>query len=234
MLRVNDLSAGYGDRNIVENIDLEVAGGEIVSLIGHNGAGKSTLLKAIFGVIPISRGEVLWRGSLVKAMTPKCWRAVGMAFIPQGGRVFLPLSVGENLQIASMVTRHTEGTREEEEEVIEGLFPVLAKKARNLASALSGGERQMLALACGLLGRPRVLLLDEPSLGLSSDLTDELFLLIRDLGKRRGIGLLIVEQKVRRALEISDRAYVLRRGGVVFDGSAGELLDEKRLREVYL
>lgn len=231
LLEVRDLSAGYDGRDIVQSVSLTVSPGEIISIIGHNGAGKSTLFKAIFGVIPASHGETLWAGVPVSKRSPRNWRSLGMAYVPQGGRVFLPLSVEENLQIAALaVGANVEGS---ERELIDHLFPALKAKVKKRASTLSGGERQMLALACSLLGSPRLLLLDEPSLGIAGNLVSEIFSLIHDLCRLSALSVILIEHKVKRALEISNRAYVIRRGTVVFTGNAGDLLSEQRLREVY-
>ena len=231
MLEVRDLSAGYDGRDIVRSVSLMVYPGEIVSVIGHNGAGKSTLLKAIFGVVTASGGEILWEGQIVRGGNPRRWRELGMAYVPQGGRVFLPLSVEDNLQIASLAVRtRSQGV---EYDMVNKLFPVLREKAKRRAGTLSGGERQMLALACSLLVNPRLLLLDEPSLGIAGKLVSETFSLIRKLCKVSTLSVILVEHRIKSALEISDRVYVIRQGRTVFSGNARELLDEQRLKEVY-
>lgn len=232
VLKTIALVTGYGKKQIVNGVALEVASGEIVALIGHNGAGKSTLLKSVFGLIPLWKGEIVFDGKVLAAPTPLRMIQEGVGYVPQGNRVFTELTVQENLEIGG----HTLAGRESLKQGIErslALFPSLKAKLRQIAGNLSGGEKQMLALANALVLSPRFLLLDEPSLGLAAPLISVAFTHIQQINRELGISVLIVEQKVREVLKIAHRIYVLRNGTISFVGVADALNDTK-LREVYL
>lgn len=233
LLNVDSLVAGYGKKQIVNGVTLDVASGEIVALIGHNGAGKSTLLKAIFGLIPIWRGQAFLDGELLRAPTPRELLHSGVAYVPQGNRVFDDLTVRENLEMGGVTLPNRKLLNERIERAFT-LFTSLKEKLRQRAGTLSGGERQMLALANALILSPRLLLLDEPSLGLAPPLVSEALRRIQQISDDSAMAVLIVEQKVREALKIAHRVYVLRNGRVSFTGSADELSDDAKLREVYL
>ena len=233
ILQLDTLVTGYGKRQVINGISLDVAYGEIVSVIGHNGAGKSTLLKAAFGLLPIWKGSISLDGKRLQA--PMCRESIseGVRLVLQGNRVFADLSVYENLMMGG-ITLHDRGRLREGIDRVLIQFPPLAARMRQRAGTLSGGEKQMLALGSALVLGPRLLLLDEPSLGLAPCVVSHVFELMQQIAKKDGISILIVEQKVREVLKIAHRVYVLRSGGVSFSGGVEALKDEVKLREVYL
>lgn len=233
LLNVDGLVTGYGKKQVVNGVGLDVGLGEIVALIGHNGAGKSTLLKAVFGLLPVWEGSVFLDGKQLESPTPRELLRSGVAFVPQGNRVFTDLSVRENLEMGGVTLRDKHELNEGIERVFT-LFPALKPRLRQRAGTLSGGEKQMLALANALVLKPRVLLLDEPSLGLAPPLVSEALSRIREIAEDKRVAILIVEQKVREVLRIARRVYVLRNGLVSFSGLSESLTDEATLREVYL
>ncbi len=233
LLSVRDLVTGYGKKPVVNGVNLSVATREIVALIGHNGAGKSTLLKAIFGILPVWSGEVRFDGRVLDGAKPRGLLRAGIAYIPQGNRVFIDLSVRENLEMGGVTLSVGPEAKEGIKRAL-ALFPTLTSLLRRRAGTLSGGEKQMLALAMGLITAPRLLLLDEPSLGLAPGRVSQALAHIRDLNESGGVSILIVEQKVREVLKIAHRVVVLRNGEVSFTGGAAELHDDAQLREVYL
>ena len=232
-LNVDALVTGYGKKQVVNGVSLEVAPGEIVALIGHNGAGKSTLLKAIFGLLPIWSGQVVLDGKALAAPEPRELLKVGVAYVPQGSRVFTDLTVRENLEMGGVTLSNGTQLKEGIERVFT-LFPALKPRLRQRAGTLSGGEKQMLALGMALVLWPRLLLLDEPSLGLAPPLVAEALGRIQQISRDSGAAVLIVEQKVREVLKIAQRVYVLRTGCVSFLGPTESLNDDRKLREVYL
>jgi len=233
LLVVDGLVTGYGTKQVVGGVSLEVAPEEIVALIGHNGAGKSTLLKAVFGVLPIWKGAVRLSGGEVAPPTPRKLIGMGAAYVPQGNRVFGDLSVRENLEMGG-VNLHDKRQLKERIENMLTLLPDLRACLRRRAGTLSGGEKQMLAIATGLIMSPRLLLLDEPSLGLAPARVTRAMGHIRQISQKSHVAVLIVEQKVREVLKIAHRVYVLRNGRVSFSGTTESLSDEARLRAVYL
>lgn len=232
LLRVTGLEAGYGGKQVLNGVSIEVAPGEIVALIGHNGAGKSTLLKTVFGLVAARNGEVVFNGEPVTSRPPRELLERGIAYLPQGNRVFTDLTVEENLVVGAAML----GGRRSREAVEKALrtFPALLTRRRQRAGTLSGGEKQMLALANALILSPRLMLLDEPSLGLAPALVTAAFDRLQEVSAGRGVTVLIVEQKVREVLRIAHRVYVLRTGRVSFSGPSEELLDDQTLRRVYL
>lgn len=233
LLRVEDVVTGYGKKQVVNGVSLHVSRGEIVALIGHNGAGKSTLLKAIFGLIPLWQGQVVLHGKPVAKPVPRELLRAGVAYVPQGNRVFTDLTVAENLEMGGITLRGKQELKEGMERVFN-LFPGLKDRLKQRAGTLSGGEKQMLALSNALIVSPRLLLLDEPSLGLAPPLISEALGRIQQISRDNGVTVLIVEQKVREVLKIANRVVVLRNGRVSFEGPAEALKDEARLKEVYL
>ncbi len=233
MLRVDSLVTGYGKKQVVNGVSLEVGRGEIVALIGHNGAGKSTLLKAVFGLLPIWSGQVFLDSEARTTATPRAWLRAGVSYVPQGNRVFADLTVRENLEVGGITLPDKQRLRDGMERVL-ALFPPLKDKLKQQARTLSGGEKQMLALANALILSPRLLLLDEPSLGLAPPLVTEALGRIQQLSRDNGVTVLIVEQKVREVLKVARRVCVLRNGAVSFEGIAEELRNDTKLREVYL
>jgi len=232
LLVIADLVAGYGKKKVLNGVSIDVPRGEIIALIGHNGAGKSTVLKAIFGLLPIWDGRVLLAGEPAPAR-PRKLLEMGVSYLPQGNRVFTDLTVRENLRLSSRTLLDTPRADAASERILE-LFPALEDRLEQRAGTLSGGEKQMLALANALVLSPRLLLLDEPSLGLAPPLVREAFQRLRKISATLGATVLIVEQKVREVLKIAHYVYVLRTGRVSFSGPAAELSDEAILRRVYL
>lgn len=233
LLNVDAVVSGYGKKQVLNGVTLDVASGEIVALIGHNGAGKSTLLKAVFGLLPIWKGQVVLEGVVLLSPKPRELLRAGVAYVPQGNRVFTDLTVRENLEMGGITLSNGARLNEGIERVFT-LFPSLKSRLRQYAGTLSGGEKQMLALANALVLSPRLLLLDEPSLGLAPPLVTEALGRIQQISTASGVAALIVEQKVREVLRIAQRVYVLRNGVVSFSGPAASLNDDTKLREVYL
>ncbi|WP_375458947.1 ABC transporter ATP-binding protein [uncultured Enterovirga sp.] len=228
LLEISDLHGGYGDSDILNGIDLEVRPAEIVTVAGTNGAGKSTLAKAIVGLLPRLRGRIAFRGAdLVGRRTEACVQ-LGIGFVPQVANVFPSLTVAENLQVVS-------GARDRKARMAELLatFPALAPRLGQRAGSLSGGERQQLAVARALMPRPALLIMDEPTAALSPARVSAAFELIRDL-PRLGVAVLLVEQRARQALAISDRGCILDGGKVVMASEAATLLTDGRAAELYL
>ncbi len=232
LLTLRDIHVHYGGVKALDGVDLTLDEGEIVALMGPNGAGKSTVLKAIFGLAPVDSGEVRWHGSLIRPV-PHEVVARGIAFVPQGRRVFASLTVEENLEVGGFTVRDRGEAARRIEEVME-IFPVLRRKRRVRSSALSGGEQQMLALARGLMVDPRVLLLDEPSLGLAPKIVKEVFEKIREINGRHRTAILVVEHNIRSLLAIANRAYVLDKGRVVVEDEAATLVNSDILECVFL
>lgn len=230
-LEIVDLVAGYGRGvDVLHGISLEVGEGEAVSVLGANGAGKTTLLRTISGLLPARRGRVRFRGEQVLGAAPDRIARRGLAHVPEGRQIFVRQTVGENLRLGGMDSDRREARLAE---LLEA-FPALGEKLGQPAGELSGGQQQMLAIARGLMSSPSVLMLDEPSLGLSPKLVDEVAALLRRLRSDLGVTLLLVEQNAAVAAEVADRAYVLRRGGVVLEQRAEELLGSEDVLSAYL
>ena len=233
MLEIRELETGYGKKQVVFGLSLEVREGEIVALIGPNGAGKSTVLKAVCGLIPAWKGEIRFNGTPTNGSTPAQNVARGITFAPQGNRVFADLTVVENLEIGGYPLQRKEA-KERIVQVLD-LFPVLKQRLRQDAGRLSGGEQQMLALARALVPKPKLLMLDEPSLGLAPNLVATVFKRIADIRSEAGVAILIVEQKVRDILEICDRVYSMKLGRVAFAGQPDDLkADKAKLKDLFL
>ncbi|HEY7552758.1 MAG TPA: ABC transporter ATP-binding protein [Hyphomicrobiaceae bacterium] len=230
MLR--DVSAGYGAIQILHGVSLHVDEGEIVAVIGPNGAGKSTTFKVIMGLIDHLGGEVEYRGRSLVGERPDRILGFGLAYVPQGRVVFAQLTVTENLEMGAYLERDNARLKDAMDYVFT-LFPVLAERRRQLAGSMSGGEQQMLAMGRGLMMRPRMMMLDEPSLGLSPRLVDEVFEKTVAMA-RGGLTVMLVEQNAARALEISDRGYVLELGRNRYQGTGQELLGNPDVRTMYL
>lgn len=216
----------------MDSVNITIDEGEIVALMGPNGAGKSTVLKAIFGLAPLHAGKIFWHE---KPLVPVSHHVVhmGISFVPQGRRVFTRLTVEENLEMGGFVVRDKKELNERKEEVME-LFPVLRRKRKNKSGALSGGEQQMLALARGLMTDPKVLLLDEPSLGLAPKIVKEVFAKIQEINERHKTAIMVVEHNIKSLLEVTNRAYVLDKGKVVAEDTARTILDSGILDKVFL
>ncbi len=231
MLRIENLHAGYGDLEILHGIDLEVREGEVVALIGANGAGKTTTLKAISGVVRATSGSITFNDQAIHTWQPRRIVSEGLIQVPEGRKLFPELSVRENLLLGSYRRGRSE-SKETFEEVFE-LFSRLRERADQTAGTLSGGEQQMLAIGRALMAKPRLLMLDEPSLGLAPMLVADIFEIVSDL-RRRGLTVMLVEQNAVHALQLSDRGYVLENGNVVLEGTGEELLGDDRVRSAYL
>jgi branched-chain amino acid transport system ATP-binding protein len=229
-LRLSGLCVAYGAIEAVKKIDLEVPSGELVALIGANGAGKTTSLKAIAGLLPWS-GAIELFGQPIRAVPAHQLLGRGLALVPEGRGMFTRMTVAENLQMGAFTRRDAQIGSDLEE--MYGRFPRLKERARQLAGTLSGGEQQMLAMARALMSRPKLLLLDEPSMGLSPMLVERIFSVIREVSER-GISILLVEQNARLALEIAHRGYVMESGQISLSGPASSLLNDPRVREAYL
>ncbi|MFO7311929.1 MAG: ABC transporter ATP-binding protein [Bacillota bacterium] len=232
MLALTNVKAGYGQVPVVHDVTLEVRAGEMVSLIGANGAGKSTILKTIMGAVRPLSGQVHFLDEDITGRpTPDIVRR-GIVYVPEGKLVFEPLTVEENLRLGAYLVNDKQVVQERLERAY-ALFPRLAERRNQRAGTLSGGERTMLAIARGLMSGPRLLMLDEPSLGLMPKLVTEMFATIAAL-KKTGLAILLVEQRAREALELADRGYVLRTGRIVASGSAAELLSGEVLVQAFL
>jgi branched-chain amino acid transport system ATP-binding protein len=233
MLEVHNLSVAYGGLRALTDVSLTVAEGQFVTVVGPNGAGKSTLFKAICGIVPVLNGKISFRGNDLRACAASGRAHLGIAHVPEGRQVFKTLTVRENLEMGAYTKagraqwRHTL-------ERIHTLFPILHERAQQLAGTLSGGEQQMLAVGRGLASAPKLLMLDEPSMGLAPAVADMIFERISQIHREDGVTILLVEQRVAEALELSDHGYVLETGHMVLDGPYETLLADDRVRRSYL
>jgi ABC-type branched-subunit amino acid transport system ATPase component len=232
LLALREVSAGYGAIQILHAVSLHVNEGEIVAVIGPNGAGKSTTFKVIMGLITHLGGEMAYRGTSLVGQRPDRILGLGLAYVPQGRVVFAQMTVRENLEMGAYLERDKSRIKEAMDYVFT-LFPRLGERPSQIAGSMSGGEQQMLAMGRGLMMRPKMMMLDEPSLGLSPRLVDEVFDKTVAMA-RAGLTVMLVEQNAARALEISDRAYVLELGRNRYEGTGGELLDNPDVRAMYL
>ncbi|HEY0327591.1 MAG TPA: ABC transporter ATP-binding protein [Rhodopseudomonas sp.] len=231
MLEVAGLCSGYGRIAVLHGIDLSVHAGEVVALIGANGAGKTTLLRALSGVQPVTAGEIRFLGERIDKLSPHHRVARGILQSPEGRQVFGPLSVQDNLRLGGYLRRDAE--IEADREKIFAMFPVLKDKRHQAAGGLSGGQQQMLAIGRALMGKPKLLLLDEPSLGLAPLLVDQILNAVVAL-RSDGITVLLVEQNAAAALEIADRGYVIETGRIVHGGPASDLLSDPKVKSAHL
>ena len=232
LLELRNIHVHYGGVKALDGASVSIDEGEIVALMGPNGAGKSTILKAIFGLAPISSGEVLWEGQTFKPVSHEVVER-GISFVPQGRRVFHHLTVLENLEIGGFNVKSATERKERIANVLE-LFPALKGKLKAKSGTLSGGQQQMLAIARGLMTDPKVLLLDEPSLGLAPKIVKEVFQKIKEINERRKTAIFVVEHNLKTLLEITTRAYVLDKGKVYAEGNPKELVANKVLEKVFL
>jgi ABC-type branched-subunit amino acid transport system ATPase component len=232
LLELREVSAGYGAIQILHAVSLNVSEGEIVAIIGPNGAGKSTTFKVIMGLVNHMGGEVLYGGRSLVGERPDRILGLGLAYVPQGRVVFAQMTVRENLEMGAYLERD-KAKIEDAMDYVFTLFPRLAERRRQLAGSMSGGEQQMLAMGRGLMMRPKMMMLDEPSLGLSPRLVDEVFDKTTAMA-RAGLTVMLVEQNAARALEISDRGYVLELGRNRYHGVGRELLENPEVRKMYL
>jgi len=232
MLTLSGVSASYGTVPAIDGVSIEVGEGEAVGLLGANGAGKSTTLRAISGLVRLAAGRIAFAGADIAALPPYRVAELGIAHVPEGRQVFPEMTVQENLEIGAYVPR-AKAERSRTLETVYAIFPVLAERRRQRAGTMSGGEQQMLAVGRGLMLRPRLLMLDEPSLGLAPVMTDVTFEKIAEI-HRMGTAVLLVEQNVSRALTLVQRAYVLESGKVIMHGSSAELAGNKQVQAAYL
>lgn len=231
LLKLNNIHVHYGGVKALDGASVNIDEGEVVALMGPNGAGKSTILKAIFGLAPIESGDVVWEGHKFKPVSHEVAKR-GVSFVPQGRRVFRHLTVYENLEIGGYnVPKHL---RKERIEGVLELFPALRTKLKAKSGTLSGGQQQMLAIARGLMSDPKVLLLDEPSLGLAPKIVKEVFAKIKEINERRKMAIMIVEHNLTTLLGITNRAYVMDKGKIYAEGSPGEIIENKILEKVFL
>lgn len=232
LLEARNLHVGYGDATAVWDVSLEVGAGEIVSVIGPNGAGKTTLINAIAGLLRSRSGELRFDGSDMTRVRSHDYCSHGIALVPEGRRLFVKMSVEENLELGCYLPA-ARAARQTSLERVYGLFPILRDKRAQLAGELSGGQQQMVAIGRALMARPRIVLFDEPSLGLAPTIVDDMFEIIRRV-RDEGAAVLLVEQNVVKALDIADRAYVLEQGRIVATGLPADLLKQPHIREAYL
>lgn len=232
LLQLKDIHVHYGGVKALDGASVEIDEGEVVALMGPNGAGKSTILKTIFGLAPIESGKVLWEEKEFKPISHEVVHK-GISFVPQGRRVFKHLTVQENLEIGGWMIKSAHERKERIANVLE-LFPALKGKLKAKSGTLSGGQAQMLAIARGLMTDPKVLLLDEPSLGLAPKIVKEVFTKIKEINEKRKMSIVVVEHNLKSLLEITNRAYILAKGKVVAHGEPKELLGTGILEKVFL
>ncbi len=232
MLKVSNLSISYKKINAVRDISFEIGEGEIVSLIGSNGAGKTSTMRAISGLVRVKSGSITLNGEEITGNSPSQIVSAGVVHVPEGRQVFSRLTVAENLEMGGYLTRDKRKIRERMEYVFE-LFPVLQERLRQKAGSLSGGEQQMLAIGRGLVTGPKVLLLDEPSLGLAPIVVERMFEVIRKL-QEGGMTILLVEQNAVDAMAISGRTYIMESGSIVLDGPSAEIAENDEVKRIYL
>ncbi len=232
MIEIRNLVAGYGANPVLRNVDLEIRQGELVSVIGPNGAGKTTLLRTISGLVRPSSGEVTMDGQDLTRLNPDEIVALGVVHVPEGRMVLTRMTVKENLMIGAF-KRSDNGAVKRDLDRAMGMFPILGERIGQMAGTLSGGEQQMLAIARGLMGAPRLLMLDEPSLGIAPIIVSNIFKVIKEI-QAAGVTILMVEQNATKALAAADRAYALDLGSVTASGPADALLKDERVRQAYL
>ena len=232
LLRVEALRSAYGRIEALHGVSLSVASGEIVALVGGNGAGKTTLLRTISGVQPMTSGSLSFQGRDISRTSPHARVAAGIAQVPEGRQIFAPLAIEDNLRLGAYLRKDAEIASDLER--VYDLFPVLKERRRNPAGGLSGGQQQMLAIGRALMSRPKLLLLDEPSMGLAPVLVDQVFEIIQRLNREDGVTVFLVEQNAFAALSIATRGYVIETGEIAMEGKGEALLADERVREAYL
>jgi branched-chain amino acid transport system ATP-binding protein len=235
MLKINGLNASYGNIRVLKEVSLKVPAGKVVSIIGANGAGKSTLLKSISGLMKNSRGRILYKDKDISGMPANRIVGLGISQVPEGRQIFAHLTVRDNINLGAYhyFKRSNRLEIKERMERVYEMFPILEKRSKQIAGTLSGGEQQMLAIGRALMGRPELLLLDEPSMGIAPLIVREIFNVIKQLNQS-GTTVLLVEQNARAALKVAHHSYVLERGEIVLEGLAAELLDNPKVKEHYL
>tara|TARA_B100002052_G_scaffold142143_1_gene130216 strand:- start:708 stop:1427 length:720 start_codon:yes stop_codon:yes gene_type:complete len=233
MLKISNVETFYGKIQALRGVDIDIHDGEIVSLIGSNGAGKSTLLMTISGVNKAKNGQIIFNGERIEKKEPHKIVNLGICQVPEGRRIFSRLTVEENLRLGAYINEQGKHFETDIKEVYD-LFPVLASRKTQRGGTLSGGEQQMLAIGRALMSKPKVLLLDEPSLGIAPKLVNQIFSSIKNINKEKNVTIFLVEQNAKKALELADRAYVLVNGKVTIKGPGKELLKNKDIQAAYL
>lgn len=237
MLRIKNINTFYGQVHAIKNVSLHLAEGEIVTLIGANGAGKTTLLNSLSGIVPPKTGQILFNETEINHLAPHKIVRLGVSQVPEGRQVFKPLSVEDNLELGAYLNYGIKGGKAQAKidmEMVYELFPILRQRRKQLAGTLSGGEQQMLAIGRALMAKPRLLLLDEPSMGLAPMIVQEILKVIANLSREKKTTILLVEQNARAALKIAHRGYVLETGRLILEGTADELLENKDVQRAYL
>lgn len=232
MLSIKGLKVAYGGIQAVRNVDMDVYEGELVTLIGSNGAGKTTTLKAITGMVPMKGGEIHYRGKPIKGVPSWELLEQGLVMVPEGRGVFARMTIVENLQMGAYLRKDVAGIQADIDKMFH-IFPRLQERAEQLAGTMSGGEQQMLAMARALMSQPKLLIMDEPTMGLSPAMTKKIFEVINTISSE-GMTLLLVEQNARMALQAADRGYVMSSGDTIMNGKASEMLDDKQVQAAYL
>ncbi len=232
MLEVRNIDVFYGDVQVIWDVSFSVSKGEVVAMIGANGAGKSTTLKTVSGILRPRKGEIMFDGTPIHQVEPFRLIELGLAHVPEARRLFVEMTVEENLEMGSL-RGQARAERQKNKEMVFELFPRLKERRRQQAGTLSGGEQQMLAIGRGLMAKPKMLMFDEPSLGLAPILVREIFEIIKHV-REEGMTVLIVEQNVKQTLAAADRAYVLENGKIVMEGTGGTLLNDEHVRMAYL
>ncbi|MEI6260064.1 MAG: ABC transporter ATP-binding protein [Deltaproteobacteria bacterium] len=233
MLRVNGVSTYYGNIQALKNISMEVAEGEIITLIGANGAGKTTTLMSISGLVPPRHGEIVFRGKPIQGMAPEKIVVLGISQVPEGRRIFPYLTVAENLDMGAFLRKDKDNIRKDHSYIWD-LFPILSKRRHQAGGTLSGGEQQMLAISRALMARPKLLLLDEPSLGLAPLIVRQIFEIIKKINAENNTTIFLVEQNANLALKVAHRGYVMENGAITMSDSASNLLSNEAVKKAYL
>lgn len=233
MLELRSINSFYGDVQILFDVSLEIREGEIVTILGSNGAGKTSTIKSICNLLPIGSGEIYYEGQRIDKIPPYKLINLGISLVPEGRRLFPDMSVYDNLRLGGYVLKDKKALSDNLEWVME-LFPRLKERSRQLAGTLSGGEQQMCAIARGLMIRPKMIIFDEPSLGLAPVIVDQIFEILTQIVRENHSTILLVEQNAQTALEISDRGYVLENGHIVLEGDSKELLESPEIQKAYL
>ncbi len=232
MLKIKGLRVNYGGIQAVKGVDMEIGQGELVTLIGANGAGKTTTMRAITGLQLYSAGDIEYQGQSIKGIPAYELLKRGLAMVPEGRGIFARMSILENMQMGAYLRNDVDGVQKDVDRMF-GYFPRLKERAKQLAGTLSGGEQQMLAMARALISKPKLLLLDEPSMGLSPIMVEKIFEVVRDISKE-GLTVLLVEQNARLALQAANRGYVMDSGFITMSGNASDMLDDPKVRAAYL
>ncbi|KQC10483.1 MAG: ABC transporter ATP-binding protein [Smithella sp. SDB] len=237
MLKIKNINTYYGQAQALKNVSMHLTEGEIVTLIGANGAGKTTLLNSLSGVVPPRSGQIFFNDVTINNLAAHQIVRMGISQVPEGRQVFKPISVEDNLELGAYLHHKMLGGSDEvkkNKEMVYDLFPILKERRKQFAGTLSGGEQQMLAIGRAFMAKPKLMLLDEPSMGLAPMITQEIFRVIENLSKRKKTTILLVEQNARAALKMANRGYVLDNGHMILEGTAAELLDNKEVQRAYL